>query len=209
MKSLFLLLLTWISLPLAAQSLTMDGEMEYLVSIVRLLGQQKESSFQEACRQLSADMKWTPMNETGVFQEGECSPTDKVPGFKLNRALSRVAGDRKYVSVKGDMLNGEDERYDYSLYERSVRAGQTVRYTLKGREGNQLFVLVPYSGMGLSGSVTAAEGEPVPFIAGPDGTMVAHLHCPSLKKDQPVTITVVGGRQSQAFVLLNHNTRSR
>lgn len=208
-KRFVLLLLPFLSFSLAAQPAEMDGEMEYLVGIVRLLGKQNESAYQEACRLLSSDTKWTPMNETGAFQAGECPPSDRLSGFKLNRALTSVAGKRKYVSSHGDMLNGEDERYDYSLYERSVRAGQTVRYELKGREGNQLFILIPFTGMGLSGSVTVGDEKPVPFTSGGDGTMMARLHSPTLKKNQTVTITVMGGLQSQAFVLLNHNTRKR
>jgi len=209
-RRLILLLFCIASLSGAAQTIGVDEEMEYLVGVVRLLGKQDEASYLEACRLLSQDMKWTPMNETGAFQPGECSPSEKVPGFKLNRALSQVAGNRKYVSTHGDMLNGEDERYDYSLYERSVHAGQTVSYQLKGREGNQLFILIPFTaGQGLSANLSLGEGEPVPFVDSGDGILVAKVQCPALKRDQTLSLTVTGGKENQAFVILNHNTRQR
>lgn len=208
-KKLILLLFLFGALPLAGQTAGMDEETEYLVGIVRLLGNQDEASYLEACRLLSADRKWTPMNETGAFQTGECPPSDKMPRFKLNRALTQVAGNRKYVTTHGDMLNGEDERYNYSLYERSVRSGQTIRYTLKGREGNQCFILIPFLGGDLTASISIGDGEPVPFVDTGNGTLVASIQCPTLINSQTLVLSVTGGEKSQAFVIINHNTRSK
>ena len=82
-----------------------------------------EANFKKATGILSADMKWTPMNETGSVRPEECKPSDRVKGFKLNRILFKAEGSRKYVSTHGDMINGEDARFDYSLYERTLGKG--------------------------------------------------------------------------------------
>ena len=112
-----------------------DEELQSLVAVVKMLRNSNENAFNQVSQLLASDEKWTPMSELGVRQSTECLPVDRVAGFKLNRILSKVEGNRKFVYTHGDMLNGEDERYNYSLYERSVKAGQKVSYRLKLNTG--------------------------------------------------------------------------
>ena len=189
----------------------MDAELLFLVKTVCELRNADESTYRRVHDKLNADKAWTPMNETGSVKDGECRPYDKVPGFKLNRLLSQIASERKGVSVHGDMLNGNDKRYNYSLYERSVHAGAAVDYQLKYREKIQWLVIVPYysDGAGLSASVCIEGQEPVLFNNMKDGCLVAFLDCPELSENQLLTISVKGGSRDQSFVLLNHNTREK
>ena len=81
-------------MPLSAQT---DKELASLVNVVKLLRVSTEANFKKATGILSADMKWTPMNETGSVRPEECKPSDRVKGFKLNRILFKAEGSRKYV----------------------------------------------------------------------------------------------------------------
>lgn len=195
---------------LVAQSAAED-DLASLVGIVKMLRTQNEANYGRAAQMLGGNACWTPMTEINRLQEGECRPADNVPGFKLNRLLSKVDADRKYVSTHGDMLNGEDERYNYSLYERAVKSGAEVIYTLQGREGEQVFVIVPFVGekSGLSASLEIEGYEPAAFSE-TDGTLRAECRSVRLTRDQKVRIVVKNGSDSdRSFVLINHNTRKR
>jgi hypothetical protein len=190
---------------------SMDGKLVFLVNSVCDLRHADEKTYSLVQERLSSNDDWTPMNETGSFKEGECHPYDNVPGFKLNRLLSLIATSRKTVYVHGDMLNGENENYDYSLYERSVHANAKVSYTIKGREGRQCFVIVPYDedGGDLSASIRIGEGDTIDFVKTEGGLLTAFIDNTTLETDDPVTIIVVGGNRDQSFVILNHNMRKK
>lgn len=196
----------------SAQSIN-DKELQSLIGVVKMLRASDEAAFNKATQILVADTKWTSMSELGVKQKTECLPIDKVPGFKLNRILSKAEGNRKYVYTHGDMLNGEDERYNYSLYERSVKFGREVTYRLKGREGAQVFVLVPFMGEAsqLSGYITLDDGQQIMFEVEENvdkGILVACCESSILTRDKSFSITVKNGSQeNQSFVIINHNTR--
>jgi hypothetical protein len=142
------------------------------------------------------------------LRQQECHPSDHVPGFKLNRILNTIDGNRKYVSTHGDMLNGEDKRYNYSLYERSVKKGNTVSYKLKGRKGYQIFVVVPFTGKqsGLSAFITSEKNNRVNFSCAADGTLTVSY---KLRSDQEFAIAINNkGKSNQSFVLINYNSRN-
>lgn len=194
--------------PLCAQQ-AMDSELASLVDAVCMLRRQSESEYNAVSARLQNDMKWTPMSELGALRENECPPAERVPRFKLNRILSSAERSRKYVSTHGDMLNGEDSRYDYSLCERSVKGGRSVTYVLKGRSGRQTFVVVPFeeSESGLSATVAVDGAAATPFVEN-DGVLSAV--CEAASADSRIVITVAeNSGRSSAFVLLNHNSRRR
>jgi len=211
MKKIFLSFAA-LALAFSAQAQTMDEELSSLVSVVKMLRDGSSASYSKVADYLKKDSKWTPMNETGTVKAQECRPSEISKRFKLNRILSQVDEGRKFVATHGDMLNGEDERYNYSLYERSVKATATVEYTLKGREGRQTFVIVPYlaSGSGLSAEITLANGKTEKFQSGADGILIYESSTASLAREDVIRISVANASgANQAFVLLNHNTRSR
>lgn len=190
-----------------------DEELQSLVAVVKMLRNSNENTFNQTSQLLASDEKWTSMSELGVRQSTECLPADRVAGFKLNRILSKAEGNRKFVYTHGDMLNGEDERYNYSLYERSVKAGQKVSYRLKGREGTQIFVLVPFHGeqSGLSGEIQLEEEAPVAFQVeeGAERDVLSARFVSSvLTREKEIVLTVRNGsRENQSFVLINYNSR--
>ncbi len=211
MKRVLTILFFLCPLFLGAQVLP-DQEMQSLVRSVCKLRVSNKAVSEQVASDLMADALWTPMNETNARQEGECLPSDKVPTFKLNRMLRRTLSDEKYISTHGEFLNGEDLRYDYSLYEHSVYAGKTVTYTLHKREGAQWFVLVPYekNGGGLKATIQVDGGEKVELTPHPDlgeGVLAVYLDRNKLSKDPVLTLSVKGGPKNQSFVILNHNTR--
>lgn len=211
MKKIIIILLVMIATtPSVAQ--TMDSELKSLVNIVKMLRNGNSVSYSRVQELLKKDSKWTPMNETGTLKKQECRPSEIEKRFKLNRILSTVDNSRKYVATHGDMLNGEDERYDYSLYERSVKAKATVEYTLKGREGKQTFIIIPYmgKGSGLNATISFANGSKANFTTDKDGSLFYTGNTTSLKREDIIKIAITNNSATnQSFVLLNHNSRNK
>ena len=195
-----------------AQSTINDKELQALIDVVKLLRVSNEANFNKATQILKSDTKWTPMDETGDVREGkECKASEKVPGFKLNRILSKVDGSRKYVSTHGDMVNGEDTRYDYSLYERALKGKTEVKYQLKGREGKQVFVIVPFNASAKLEVAIECNGKRV--VAGtrnPDGSVVVSWEKDAPSRTKAFTLSIKNNESSsQSFVIINHNSRKK
>lgn len=203
---IILLSLSGYLMPLSAQT---DKELASLVNVVKLLRVSTEANFKKATGILSADMKWTPMNETGSVRPEECKPSDRVKGFKLNRILFKAEGSRKYVSTHGDMINGEDARFDYSLYERTLKAKSTVWYCLRGRKGKQTFVIVPFNKSATPDlTVTLAGSAAKGKCDMGAGTITIECNAGTIRNSNEVVLIVENkSSKPQPFVIINHNTR--
>lgn len=207
----FYILLLSLAFAIAATASAQTGnkELDRLIGIATMLRSADAAVFNRAQKMLEDDALWTPMDELGRLQKTECTPAESVTRFKLNRLLSRADGQRKYVTSRGDFLNGEDERYDYSLYERSLHAHQSATYQLKGRIGQQTFVLVPHAtsshGLSLSVSAPGVKTEAVRTL--PNGCIVVKTSG-KLTKEQRITLSVKNNSSTpQSFILINHNSR--
>lgn len=188
---------------------TGDKELDRLIGVSTMLRTADATVYNRALQMLKADALWTPMDELGRIQSTECTPAESVSRFKLNRLLSRADGSRKLVASRGDFLNGEDERFDYSLYERSLKAGCSVTFKVKGRVGQQTFVLVPHAaqGHGLKLSLSAPGLTFRHQTTLPNGAQVFASQGKA-SRDRQITITVSNAsRTPQSFVFINHNSR--
>ena len=205
-KKFILLFLLLCSLTLQAQKGNMDKELSYLIGIVKMLRVQNAANFDKALQQLKSDYLWTPMCETGEIRKTECKPADKVRGFKLNRIMTNALKERKHVSTKDEMLNGEDSRYKYSLYERSLKGNSKATYTLNKRYGNQTLVVVPFNGQKGSLSMEVNSRAIASTQEGEDGTLVCYFEANA----QPLSLTIENhSKTPMSFVILNHNSRNK
>lgn len=194
-----------------AQTRIEDKELASLLDVVRMLRESTEEGFNKASRILSDDVKWIPMYETGSVREGlECKASENVPGFRLNRILSKAYESRKYVSTHGDMVNGEDARYDYSLYERTIKPMAEVDYPLTGREGKQVFIIIPYNRSATLEATIRYAGKKWFGKVEDDGTSTIKWETDTPSGDMEFVLSVTNGSGSpQSFVIINHNTRRK
>jgi len=191
-----------------------DNETQHLIDLVTTIREaapeQREKAWKEAETALSSDKAWTIMDEI-VPHKNECRLTDRsVQWFSLNRILSQKSG-YETNQVRGDFNNGENPDFNYSLIERSIKAGLTTEYDLKSREGKQTFVIVPFdpdattleaevsrNGISLAKGVRQKDGNIYITIA-PDQ---------NVKPKDVLHLTVSNkGNQSMTYVLINHNGR--
>ena len=209
-RRLAILLLICLTIRAVAQQPEMDRELCSLVSAVKTLRNAGAKTYNKVRDNLSASELWTPMDETGPFRDSvECHPSERLPRFRLNAILNDVARKRTPVRALAEsMLSGTDIRYNYSLYERSIRGGSQISFTLEKRWGHQWFVIVPYEGPGsISASLSIDGGSPRSFTEESDGSLTLYTQEP-VKEGQILTLTV-SGIKTGSYVIINHNTRDK
>lgn len=183
-----------------------DLELNKLTDIVKKLQHGGEPAYKAAISELSTDKLWTPMDELGFDRAVECRVSERVPGFKLNSVLTNAENAQRYQTTTGNHLNGADSRFNYSLFEKTIRAGRTATYSLQGRWGYQVFLIMPYLGerSGIKAVVTSGNNE----------LNVSQLGNGCLKlegvvhKDVPVSVKVVNeSAENESYVIINYNSR--
>ncbi|MCR4853942.1 MAG: hypothetical protein K5893_10175 [Prevotella sp.] len=200
-----------------AQNTIADTELKQLVDIVKRLRTpseaQQKKAYEAAIKPLADDTRWTPMNELRDENGAECRPADKtVKRFRLNTLLNKAERRRNGLSTSTDnFLNGQDEAYNYSLYEKSIKAGNnhTARYRFHGRQGQQTFVFVPFAQSGTDFSVKLMWKDKAigTTTRQNDGTLVLTTK-ERIGKDDTLTLEISNnGSAPISLVILNHNTR--
>lgn len=190
-----------------------DKETQHLIDVVSAIRkadpQQREQAWNSASQALSTDKSWTIMDEIRPHSS-ECRLTDRsVQWFAINRILSNKMG-YEANQVRGDFNNGENPDFNYSLIERSIKAGQTANYDLKSREGEQAFVLVPFDTQAnLEAEVTRGGTTLAKGTRKADGNIYLIIGKDQNVKASDVLNLVVTNKsdKSCAYVLINHNVR--
>lgn len=91
------------------------------------------------------DNNWTLMDELEVDRNGECAINEPVEMFGFNEIGFRIVKSHSGVTNKGGRFrNGQDPRYEYSLIKVTAKKNATINYIITGREGYQLFAVIPY-----------------------------------------------------------------
>ena len=190
---------------------TEDEEMQNLIDIVGTLrGTRDKTAWDNVKETLANDKQWTIMDELRQ-NENECRITDRmVQWFSINRMLSQNMGYEN-SRARGDFNSGEDPNFNYSLIERSVKAGAAVSYELKFRQGKQEFVVMPYETEGVNMTIEAYRGDELLATGetASDGNIYLVIDADkNIKSDDVMRIVVTNnGDKNMAFVIINHNTR--
>ncbi len=203
---LFFLLL----LPTGARAQASTSDEEVVALVQRCIDMRMQSNLTKVQRQLSNDYQWTMMDEIDIDREGECTTNDSVATFGMNALGFRIS---KYhggvVNAGGRFNNGQDARYNYSFIEITVKKGRSVSYDITGREGYQLFAIVPYhkdaafeaSAKKDGANFGTTESRP------DDGVQFITLN-DRVTRNDTFTLTIRNNSdQNQSFVIINHNTR--
>ena len=202
------LIYTFIILAVATMSArAQDARLNSMLDIVRSLKTGGQKAFDSAAEKMSADLTWTPMNELKAADpKAECRASDRVSGFKLNKMLAAAEQKRRFEASTGNMLNGENPNFNYSLYERGIKPSATLEYTLKGRSGRQCIVLMPYDGLkaaGLDVSVSCG-GKILEKTSAKD----AYIFTGKVSAGQPLKIIIKNpGDKARSFAIFNYNSR--
>ena len=194
--------------PLGAVARTLEIPQQMQTLVNRCTRLRSASEAQRVNREFMRDGKWTLMDELAVDRRGECTVKDKVASFGFNDMGFRIARLHAGVTThSGRFRNGADPRYSYSLIEVTVKRGATVSYDIPGRQGRQLFAIVPREADAsftatLTSGDTAAE-----CLRGADAVCYLNLDGP-LAPDAPLRLSITNtSGHNLALVLINYNSR--
>lgn len=178
------------------------NEMANLV--LRCIDLRSPQNAGKVSKAMDRDMNWTMMDELPLDKEGECRAKDAVDMFGLNdmgfSILKRHGG---VTNSGGRFRDGRDPRYKYSFVEITVRKGATVNYPINGREGEQVFAIVPFD---KDAKFEAVIPKGHSFIE--NGVCYIQLKN-GVKKNDTFTLTVRNtSGKNMAFALINYNSRN-
>ena len=211
---LFTLLLSS-SLALHAQEPT-DGYLQEVVKVVKQLRKGGDSVRNSAVSTLSAtgSPKLTLMDEIrwggkAADQSAEVKGA-KAHRFRLNQVVARVYKQQNpQLETKSNMLNGNEKDIHYSAIEKSVKRGARLTYVVKGRQGAQDFVFVPFNSKSQY-IVTMTTGQQTLRKEAVD---VCHLHLDAVSARQPLYFSIdylddkANKDAVESFAIINYNPR--
>lgn len=206
-RRIFIMLMLALSIMGVRAQTIADGELSSLVSMVRMLRTKNLTTFNKAVNQLAKDRLWVEMDEISIQSPVLCN-VGKDEMFRIISIMHTAGEKRQQVSTPGNFLSGESDCYNYSLYEKALKAGKSVTFHLKKRMGRQTFVIVPFKGKAAKMSASVSIGGKTEM--GTDGTIVITCDGKSLTDGSVIDVTITNGSNAnQSFVLLNHNTRKK
>lgn len=186
---------------------SMPEEMAKLV--LHCIDLRSSQNVGKVSKALDRDMNWTMMDELTVDKSGECTTKDKVDIFGLNDVgfslLKRHGG---VTNTGGRFRDGRDPRYKYSFIEITVKQNAKVNYVISGREGEQLFAIVPFDkNADFATFIKTKDGK---IIKGEKIDGVCYLRLKEkIKKNDSFTLTLTNKLgKNMAFALINYNSRN-
>lgn len=181
---------------------SIPNEMVNLV--MRCIDLRSPANTEKVRKAMSRDMNWTMMDELPIDKRGECTTKQPVDMFGLNdmgfAILKRHGG---VTNSGGRFRDGRDPRYKYSFIEVTVRKGASVNYMIDGREGMQIFAIVPFdNGARFVASIPNCNS----FMD--NGVCYIQLKQP-LKKTEKFKLTIQNeSGNNSAFAIINFNSRN-
>ena len=207
-KTFIILFLNILMLTSAIAQQVTDKELQKLMSTVGSMRHANQTTWKADSTLLSRDSLWTALDEAEHHQY-EYWPIGN-DYFKLNKIHVDNSGHNKKM-LPGEMLNGNDEHYNYSITERGIKAGRTVSYELTHRVGRQTFVVMPYRKGSTDLEVKVFRNER--NIGRPtrdaDGNIIVNI-AENIQDDDVLRIDITNqGTKNMPVVIINHNTRKK
>ena len=204
--------------PAAAQSVLdnlADSETAKLRDAVLLLRSNSRKNWDKAQNVLSSRINAITLMDELKDASNDCVLVgSQVQSLGVNRMINELKRGRRVQNTGKDLLDGADPRFKYSIYEKGVKKGRTATYTMTGRSGEQVFLIVPYKST-QNYSVTLRIGESrlvQPLQKDKDGITYFHISkSDGPRQQEKLYLRISNKEQSEnaSFVVINHNYRNR
>lgn len=189
-----------------------DKNLDKLINDIRNL--QNKGTREQAYSELKNNLSWTLMDELPTDKANECKITEKVSKFGINDVAWKIFTNRDGAYNDGGVFcNGADPRYDYSVYEKSLKGGSAVSYEVTKRNGKQIFAFFPCrKASKFAYSVKVKRGETENEV---DDTVVENgityfIINEALTASDIITITIQNNNNTgEAVAIANYNSKKR
>lgn len=189
-----------------------DSTVNDLVRCVKML-KDNPDNYSEAAAILKRNAGWTLMNEiedTFTPYEGRCRMKDKVEYTNIVSIGNGIERQRANAMTSiSSFLNGNSPNYNHSIYELMVKAGATVSFTLRHRQGPQLLLVIPYSAKECMAVSISCNGVPVKSTKNEDGSLEFIIE--NVENQQhPIEVCFENtNAKNLSAVIINHNMSNR
>lgn len=178
---------------------------EMAALVLRCIDLRSAQNVGKVSKAMGRDMSWTMMDELPLDKQGECTSTDVVDVFGLNdmgfSILKRHGG---VTNSGGRFRDGRDPRYKYSFIEITVKKKGEVNYQISGREGEQVFAVVPFD-KNAKFEASILHGQ---SYTDSNGVQYIQLK-QGIKKNDSFKLTIKNNSdKNMAFALINYNSRN-
>lgn len=182
------------------------AEMKTLVN--QCVSLRQPANVSRVTRELQRDNQWTLMDEIAIDRQGECTIDDPVTMFGLNdigyRIFKRHSG---VVNQGGRFRDGRDPRYSFSFIEVPVKRQSSVTYDISGREGSQVFAIVPHDAGARFTAAVTRDGKSCGSAVRADGVCYLSI-AEKLHPGDHFKLTIKNqSGQNMSFVIINYNSR--
>ena len=210
-----LMLLTGVH-TLKAQTLEQAGESELrqMRDAVLLLRNENEESWDKAQDELEKLINTFTLMDELRDSKNDCKPiSSKVKRLGVNIIVSELKNGNRVQLSNRELLDGSDENFAFSMFEKCINKKATATYKMTGRHGKQVFMIIPYrSGNKYSCSLQFGNREPLK-PASIDNNGISYYFIDTEDGPKPgdtITLTITNGRDENAsFVIMNHNHRNK
>ena len=205
--AIILCLFLFLPIGVFAQASTFDKSTipsEMVSLVMRCIDLRQPQNAEKVRRAMDRDMNWTMMDELPLDKKGECTTKDVVDIFGLNdmgfSILKRHSG---VTNAGGRFRDGRDPRYKFSFIEVTVKQKNEVNYAFNGREGEQMFAIVPFE-KDANYEVSIPQGK----SCSDNGVCYIQLK-QGLKKNDIIKLTLKNkSGKNMAFAIINFNSRN-
>lgn len=158
--------------------------------------------------------QFTLMNELQDHTNDCALVSNQIKTFGVNRMVMELKKGKRVQNTGRELLDGADVRFNYSIFEKGVKQGSTATYTLNGRSGRQLFMVVPFGPTQPYTVELRREDGTVYPAAGKDKEGVTYYLIesdkgPSNGEKLVLKITNLDEHTNVSFVIINHNYRDK
>lgn len=217
-RNLVVFLLLMLTLPAFSQ-VSMDKQAETvtqkLLDAALLLRNGDVNDWNTAQDELEKRLsQFTLMNEL-QDRSNDCPLiSSQVKTFGVNRIVMALKKGQRVQMSGQELLDGADVRFSYSLFEKAIKKGCTSTYSLSGRYGKQVFLVVPHSSRQAYTTELILENGSTITPAGKDADGVTYYlidtaEGPKQGENIHLKITNKDSDNNASFVIINHNYRDK
>lgn len=217
-RNIIVLLLLMMTIPAFSQ-VSLDKQAETvtqkLLDAVLLLRNGDVNSWNTAQDELEKRLsQFTLMNEL-QDRSNDCPlVSSQVKTFGVNRIVMGLKKGQRVQMSGPELLDGADVRFNYSLFEKAIKKGCTATYSLSGRNGKQVFLIVPHSSRQVYTTELIREDGSQITPSGKDANGVTYYLIdtddgPKAGENLYLKITNKDSDNNASFVVINHNYRDK